>query len=178
MVLILEGKRIILRDHLKTDLEDMHEWRSDNEVMRYAPNMKTSYLAETEIQLAESIAESLKTPRLKYYLAVVLQSGEIIGDAGFTVLYKDEHGGIANMGYFLKRQFWGCGYGTEAARLMISYCFEKLELHKVTAGCDAENKGSEKIMIKCGMTKEAEYRKHVLIDHTWRDRLEYAILRP
>ncbi|HEX3047845.1 MAG TPA: GNAT family protein [Bacillota bacterium] len=177
-MLIIEGERIILRDHLKTDLEDMHEWRSDNEVMRFAPNMKTTSLAETKIQLVDDITESLRTQRVKYFLAVVLKSGEIIGDAGFTVLCRNDNGGIANMGYFLKRQFWGQGYGTEAARLLIKYCFENLGFHKVTAGCDGENKSSEKIMLKCGMKKEAEFQKHVLVDCVWRDRLEYAILRP
>ena len=108
---------------------------------------------------------------------MVLKTGEIIGDAGWTVLCKDNGGGIANMGYFFKRQYWSKGYGTEAAKLVIDYCFNELGLHKVTAGCDVDNKGSERIMIKCGMKKEAEYKRHVPINGVWRDRLEYAILR-
>ena len=176
-MLILEGVRIILRDHIISDLEDMHEWISDNKIMRFLPGMKTSSIDETKNRLIESIEESLKSNRKKYFFAVLLKTGEIIGDAGFTVLCKNEDGGIANIGYFLKKQFWGNGYGTEAASLMIQYCFEKIKLHKVTAGCDAENRSSEQVMIKCGMKKEAEYKRHVLINGEWRDRLEYAIIK-
>ncbi len=61
--------------------------------------------------------------------------------------------------------------------LAIDYCFNDLGLHKVTAGCDVDNKGSERIMIKCGIKKEAEYKGYVPLKGVWRDRLEYAILR-
>jgi len=176
-MLSISGKRIILRDHLITDLDDMHEWRSDREIMRFVPGLMTTSREETRAQLMENILESQKPERTKYYFATVLKSGEIVGEAGFSILSRATSGGIANMGYFFKRRYWGNGYGTEAAQLMINYCFDELGLHKVTSGCDTENKGSERIMIKCGMKKEAEFIKHVCICGVWRDRVEYAILR-
>jgi [ribosomal protein S5]-alanine N-acetyltransferase len=176
-MLSISSKRMILRDHLITDLDDMHEWRSDREIMRFVPGLMTTSREETNAQLLENIFESQKPERTKYYFAAVLKTGEIIGEAGFSISSRAADGGIANMGYFFKRRYWGNGYGTEAAQLMIHYCFDELGLHKVTSGCDKENKGSEKIMIKCGMKKEAEFIKQVYTGGVWRDRVEYAILR-
>ncbi len=108
---------------------------------------------------------------------MVLKATEtIIGEAGFTIEVRAQHGGRADLGYFLLPAYWGQGYATEAAELMLTYCFTVLKLHKVTASCDAENTASEQVMKKCGMQREAYLRIHALLDGVWRDRLGYAIL--
>lgn len=176
-MLVLTGDRIILRDHEENDLHEMHAWMSDDEVMRFLPGMKTTSIDETHIRLVESIHENLNPDRSEYFFAVLLKSGEIIGDAGFTLINKREYSGIASMGYFLNSAYWGRGYAVEAANLLIKFAFEELGLHKMTAGCDAENTASERVMIKCGMIKEAHLKRHAFVNGVWRDRLEYATFR-
>ncbi len=172
----LEGDRIYLRDHQIGDLEALHSWLSDPVVTKYL-SWRTSSLEETFLQLAEYLREKVKENRTKYYFALILKESEhLIGDAGFTVEHRVESGGIADLGYFLLTPYWGKGYGTEAIKLMIEYCFTVLKLHKVTAGCDAENTASERVMIKCGMKREAYRKKQAFLDGKWRDRLEYALL--
>jgi ribosomal-protein-alanine N-acetyltransferase len=80
------------------------------------------------------------------------------------------------MGYFLLEPYWGYGYATEAARLMIGYCFTVLKLHKVTAGCDAGNLASERVMIKCGMKRTASRIRARGRNGEPRRRVEYALL--
>ena len=48
---------------------------------------------------------------------------------------------------------------------------------RVTTGCDPENKGSENVMIKCGMIKEANMKKKVWMHGRLRDRVEYRLLK-
>jgi len=91
-----------------------------------------------------------------------------------TTYTKD---GRADLGYFLLPEYWGNGYATEASLAMMRYGFEILELNKITAGCLAVNASSEKVMIRCHMKKEAEYRKHTVFNGFWVNRVEYAILR-
>ncbi len=172
----IDGQRIYLRDHEPGDLDAYHAWRSSPVVTRYLSG-RTSTLDETFLELAECLKENRLPNRAKYYFAVVLKAtGTIIGEAGFTIEASAEHGGRADLGYFLLPAYWGQGYAAEATRLMLAFCFTVLKLHKVTAGCDAENTASEKVMKKCGMQREAYLRKHAMLDGVWHDRLVYAIL--
>jgi ribosomal-protein-alanine N-acetyltransferase len=59
----------------------------------------------------------------------------------------------------------------------IEYCFTNLGVHRVRAACDAGNPASEKVMINCGMKKEAELRLHRFQNGAWHDELQYAILK-
>jgi ribosomal-protein-alanine N-acetyltransferase len=175
-MLTISGQRIDLRDHHPNDLEGFHAWLSDPIVTQYL-SWRTTTLEESFLRLADAIRENERQPRTKYFLAMVLKSGVLIGEAGFTIESRSVTGGIANLGYFLCKPYWGQGYASEALGLMIAYCFTTLGLHKVTADCDAENRASEKVMQRCGMVREAYRRKHALLDGEWRDRLEYALLR-
>jgi ribosomal-protein-alanine N-acetyltransferase len=175
-MLRIDGDRIYLRDHRPDDLSIFHSWISDPVIMQNLP-WRTSTVEESFIQLAESIQESIREDRSYYDLAIILkQSGEIIGDAGFTIEVRESTGGIASMGFFFLKPYWGNGYATEVAQLLIEYCFTVLNLHKVTAGCDSENTASENVMKKCGMKQEAYRKQHFFIDGQWRDRLEYGIV--
>ncbi|BBB89531.1 MAG TPA: GNAT family protein [Methylomusa anaerophila] len=173
----IKGSRVLLRDFTHSDLDKMHGWMSDNEVMTFLPHRKTTVKDQTLVHLSESIQENFNPNRKLYFFAVVLGNGDIIGSAGFTVISRSETGGVANLGWVLAKDYWGKGYATEAARLLIDYCFNILGFHKVIARCDAQNKASERVMIRCGMIKEAEHKQHVYSNGTWRDRYEYAIFR-
>jgi ribosomal-protein-alanine N-acetyltransferase len=176
-MLTLDGKRLYLRDHQGDDLDQFHAWLSDPVVARYL-SWRTASREESLIQLADAIREANRIPRVKYYFAIVLRDGNaVIGDAGFTIEKQPDKGGIANLGYFLLRPYWGQGYATEATSVLMRYCFTTLGLHKVTAGCDAANGNSEKLMRRCGMVREAYRKKHAYLSGEWRDRLDYALLR-
>ena len=60
---------------------------------------------------------------------------------------------------------------------MIRFAFEEDHVYRVSCGCIKENIGSEKIMIKCGMIKEAEYKQFVWHDGRCKDRVEYRLLK-
>jgi [ribosomal protein S5]-alanine N-acetyltransferase len=175
-MLKIEGERIFLRDHQASDLDAYHAWLSDPDTTHYLAWRSTSREASL-IQLAEAMYENEQQPRRKYYLAAVLKSTQqILGDAGFTIESQNADGGVAELGYFLLKPYWGQGYATEAVQLLLNYCFTTLHLHKVRATCDAENRASEHVLQKCGMVREAYRKKQALLDGQWRDRLEYALL--
>ena len=50
-------------------------------------------------------------------------------------------------------------------------------VYRVTTGCLAENIGSEKVMIKCGLIKEAEHLDWEWHDGKMKTRLEYRLLK-
>ena len=63
-------------------------------------------------------------------------------------------------------------------RRVLKFAFADNDVYRVTTGCLAENKGSERVMQKNGLIKEAEH-----IDYEWHDgklktRVEYRLLKP
>lgn len=174
----LETDRLIIRDHKESDLENHHSLISDIEVMAYIEDIKTNSLKESKENLDFSINESQKEDRKCYFFLVELKdSAEFVGSVGFTIIEKNNSGGLAEMGYFILKKHWANGYVSEASKAVVNYAFGVLGLHKISAGCNAKNTGSENIMKKLGMHKEAHFKSHVLHNDTWCDRLVYAKIK-
>ena len=53
-----------------------------------------------------------------------------------------------------EKDCWGKGYARQAIELLSEYAFSKLKLHKLTAGCYANNIGSVKAFEKAGFVQE------------------------
>jgi [ribosomal protein S5]-alanine N-acetyltransferase len=172
------SERLVIRDHLKSDLKAMHQWMSNHVTMKFL-DWKTDSIDQTSDKLSEAMADAGSSNRKKYFFAVERRdSSKIIGEVGFTVLSKNDFGGIAESGYFFIPQYWGQGFASEALITVNNFVFDELKLHKVVAGCDAENRASEKVMLKCGMIKEGEFKQHHFHRGKWCDRLKYGLVRP
>lgn len=64
-----------------------------------------------------------------------------------------------DLGYHLLPAEWGRGYATEAARAMIRWAFENLDIHRIQADITEGNIASERVLIKCGFTVEGVWRE-------------------
>ena len=170
----LETARLEIRDHLESDLADLHRLLTDGRAMRYLPDIQCASLAQSEANLREALDQARRTDRTKYYLAIIEKdSGRYVGEIGVTIVEV----GIGRLGYFINREFWGRGYVTEAVHAVLSLSFGVLSLHKVVTGCLTENAASERVMVKSGMHREAYLREQVRHEGVWKDRVEYAMLR-
>ena len=173
----LTGNRIFLREYTSSDLDMVHQWMSDSEVMKFLSWGPTKTRDETFIQLADFMRHRFEEDRQGYYWPIVLKSShQVVGHVDLRWISKKYGGGDGSVGYFMNRSYWGKGYMTEAVKLVIDFGFSQLGMHKISASCIKGNIASEKIMIKCGMTKEAEYREGGIRFDKWVNRLVYAIL--
>ena len=141
------GERILAREWRTDELEGMHRWLSDPNVNRFL-SWGTRTRAESAQHFRETLQAQRAKPRTKYYLALELKAapGLTIGDAGFT--WMDPQ--VAEIGYFLEPAYWGRGYATEAAQIVIALALE-LGAKRILASCDARNTASEAVMQRCGM---------------------------
>lgn len=170
--------RLIIREHIEADLEPMHELFSNRKTMFYLSDIMTTDLKGTKKDLEIAIDEANSSDRKKYFFAITdKDSGEYIGEIGFTKIRESENGSVVHLGYFISEKYWGKGIVTEAAEAVITYSFEKLNVYKIETGCAAENKASENIMKKLGMTKSAELENHTQIGSKLYDRVEYHVFK-
>lgn len=82
----------------------------------------------------------------------------------------------ATLGFWIFNNYWGQGYGTEIARGMIAYAFEKLCLNRLEAELLPENVSSEQVCKKLGMTCEGIRRQALAVDGQFRDHIVYSIV--
>lgn len=70
-----------------------------------------------------------------------------------------EHG-RAELGYWLGRPFWGCGYMHEAASIMVDFGFGR-GLKRIYATISGQNLRSESLLARLGFQWEGCLRRHI-----------------
>ncbi len=173
----LTTERVILRPFTKTDVDAVHAYASDIGNVRYmiwGPNEQE----DTEAFIDECLSKAEETPRLNYDFAVTLKdSGKLVGGCGIY-LNKDQTEGM--LGWILHRDYWKQGYTPEAAMALLKFGFKTLKLHRIYATCNADNYGSWRVMEKCGMRREAHFKRarygRVGDEKVWYDEYHYATL--
>ena len=168
--MIAETERLILRRYKKEDLEDLFEYLSDPEVVKYEP-YKPMTLKETEDNLRWRIGTD-------EMIAVELKSShKMIGN---VYLGKREFEAL-EIGYVFNRDYWGNGYAAESCKALIGQAFSN-GIHRIYAECDPQNNRSWKLLEALGFQREAHFRKNVYFwkDETdrpiWKDTYVYAKL--
>lgn len=75
-----------------------------------------------------------------------------------------------------EKEYWGRGYATEAATLLINHGFSQLGLIKIYFGTSSENIGMQRIGEKLGFCKEGIRRNALYKNGRLNDIFDYGIL--
>jgi RimJ/RimL family protein N-acetyltransferase len=173
----------VIRDDARLSLRELTIDDVDAVLAIYGSVEATEHLSFTPRSRDEvgdivtrSIASAKATPREEYALAVVeRKNGDLIG---FARLALDPHQQrAATMGFALRPDAWGVGYGRETVRLLLALAFDGLNLHRVWAARAPLNVASEKTLLAAGMTEEGRIRGHVHVRGAWRDSIVYGVPR-
>lgn len=89
------------------------------------------------------------------------ENGKFIGTIDF-VWWKPNHK-IAEIGFVISQEYWRNGLTTEAAKKVIRFGFEKMDLIRIRARCFVENIASARVMEKTGMSFEGIIRKGMFV---------------
>ncbi|MGH3468090.1 MAG: GNAT family N-acetyltransferase [Thermocrispum sp.] len=170
----LQGDLVRLREFRIDDLDDSLAVVADDRVTR---NLSFDSL-NRDVQadrLAAAIKRAQEQPRVEYYLAVTPTNDDHL--VGFARLGLS---GVraAKLGAAVAAENWRKGYALDAARTLITYGFEVLHLHRISAAIGPENAASLSIVQRLGFTHEGRLRDHVFTNGAWRDSELYSVLAP
>jgi RimJ/RimL family protein N-acetyltransferase len=124
---------------------------------------------------ARQFLAAMQKPDADPHFAILVSATErLCGGIGLRV--EAAHG-RAELGYWLGRPYWGLGYATEAARSVVHYGFEQLQLHRIFASHFQGNIASGKILKKLRMRYEGCQRQHIRKWDRYLDSSLYGLLR-
>jgi RimJ/RimL family protein N-acetyltransferase len=171
---MLTTPRLVLRELRLDDWRDAQQLDSDPQVVRFQSNDVLDE-AGTRAYLERNVAAAQEAPRRVFDLAIT-RPGEdrFLGRVGVHVT-RPEHRD-ATLWFTLRRDLWGQGLVTEAARALLDFAFDTLALHRVWGDCDPRNVGSARVMEKLGMRREAHLRENWWLKGEWCDSWYYAVL--
>jgi RimJ/RimL family protein N-acetyltransferase len=173
---MLRGKKVLLRPVRRTDIQYFLKWFNDPEVIQYL-NM---YLPMTEMA-EEKFIEELGTTRSKTTAMFVIEAieGDLskpIGSTGLDNISARDHN--ATFGIAIgDKDYWSKGCGTEAARLLVNYGFEQLNLHRINSSAIAFNERSVRMHKSVGFKEEGRRRECIFKNGKLQDEVTFGILR-
>jgi RimJ/RimL family protein N-acetyltransferase len=153
---ILQTPRLLLREFTPQDADALAQVLSDPETMRYYPALYDRTGVEQWIQLNR---QRYQEDGVSLWAMEFTKNSELIGDCGI-VLQQVEGERLYEIGYHLRRDFWGQGLATEAAIACRDWAFTHLKTERLISLIRPENLLSRRVAERSGMTvwKEINWR--------------------
>ena len=172
--MFIEGDRIYLREVRLTDAnETYHRWINDAQVTRYLE----SRFYPHSIESLRDYVEQVGADRDNLFLAIVLKEPDRhIGNIKLGPINWLHR--FADVGLLIgEKDCWGKGYATEAIKLVSKFAFEQLNLHRLNAGCYADNVGSAKAFLRAGWMQEGVRPRRFYCEGRYVDEILLGLLR-
>lgn len=156
---IIETERLLLRQFVDNDLENVFKGLSHPEIIKYY-GVSFQTLEATKEQM--TFFTDLEKKETGIWWAVCSADNKIFYGAGGLSSLNKEHK-KAEIGFWLISEFWGKGIMKEAMPLICNYGFDNLELHRIEGLVESENKNCKNAMAKLdfqheGTMKECEIK--------------------
>jgi len=140
---ILETERLTLRPYRDSDTAAVHAYKSDPVVSRFAdfephsPDDTERFVAFTQDASHDVMS-----------LAVTIRGEDVV--IGGVACWPTEPG-VYEMAWEFRRDAWGHGYATEAAKALLGAVAATGSARSFVAHCQPENRASVRVMEKLGM---------------------------
>ncbi len=155
MQIYLETNRFILREFSDEDVDNLVDLDSDPEVTRYINGGKPTpreYIVEKVMPRIKKYYQELDNQGI--WAAIDNESSAFMG--WFHLRPNREDITETELGYRLKRKFWGRGIATEGSIALVKKGFEELGGEVIVAIADPDNGASRRVMEKAGLSFEKE----------------------
>ncbi len=170
----IRTSRLALRPFTRDDLDAVHAYASDPDVVRYLHWEAVRDREAAERALAAKIGHGALTEAGQSLILAVEHGDAVVGEVVLKWLDRQHRQG--EVGFVINPVHQGRGYATEAAAAMLGLAFDGLGLHRVIGRCDARNTGSARVMERLGMRREAHFVQNEIFKGEWSDEFVYAML--
>ena len=138
---VLETERLMLRRPTLADVKAIARLADDRRIAENTRRLPHPYSQDHAVEFIRATAADNRGT-----VFLIENNFSPVGMVGVDWREPD----APELGYWLGVEHWGQGFGTEAARAVIDFTFEKFELEHLMAGARVANPSSRNILEKCG----------------------------
>jgi ribosomal-protein-alanine N-acetyltransferase len=147
----IETERLLIRDLEEYDAKGIFQLDSDPDVHQFLGKNPINTIDEAK-QVIDFIRNQYVYNGIGRWAIIDKKTDDFIGWTGL----KYEQGlrvdfSYYDLGYRLRKKYWGKGIATESAIQSLKYGFEKLDLKEIGAAADVDHLVSNKILKKIGL---------------------------
>ena len=157
----IETERLILRSSMMEEQKRLWEILMIPEVNKWYltsgkkhASDKEYWTWENQEKFYKSKVDKSQKPDVFCWSIFLKETKEVIGQV--SAQEKGEDITIRDVGWFIDPKYQGKGYATEAAKAMIDYMFNEVEINEISSGAVKDNTASCRIFEKLGFTKIGE----------------------
>jgi len=158
--LVISGEKVSLYTLTREDMELIWKYYGDFEVRRFLIDGFMPVYLEDEVRWYEERVVGAKDKNV-VFCVVENSKRRIVGLVGLHEI--NHYHGYAEIGYWLWKEYWQRGFGTETVKLMVTYGFEFLNLRKIFARVFSPNIASQRVLEKNGFRKTGKLSKHMFV---------------
>jgi RimJ/RimL family protein N-acetyltransferase len=159
----------------KQDLELLHQWENDSELMMYSRSKPLNFVNMT--QLEKQYEEWLKEENNLHFIIELVDKREPIG----TARLDQRDWGYVRTGhigtYIAKKELWGKGIGRQVTLALLEMAFIQLNVERCDAGSVEYNTRAHKTLMACGFKKSGISRKVNNVNGRKWDHFYFDLLR-
>lgn len=171
---ILETDRLTLRPFELVDASLVQKLAGDREVAQTTLSIPHPYPDGAAEAWIAAGRERASAGHGFPYAIVIRDEGVLIGCISLNLTRPHSRGELA---YWLGTSYWGKGYATEAAAMVVNFGFDDLGLNRIWAAAMSKNPASSRVMQKIGMKPEGEFRQHILKWGEFEDLVYYGMTK-
>ncbi|MBN9669128.1 GNAT family N-acetyltransferase [Roseibium aggregatum] len=176
--LLIESGERYLRPPVMSDFKAWAEIRAQSHsfLKPWEPLWPADDLTKTGFRRRlRRYARERKEGRSLSFLLFSARTNEILG--GLTV--SNIRRGVsqtATLGYWMGQRHAGKGHMSAAVAMILPFCFDVLNLHRIEAACLPTNSPSLRLLENAGFRREGYARNYLLINGSWQDHLLFGCL--
>ena len=170
---MFQGKLVRLRAVKETDIPILATWYADTEVMTHQTS--GALLPKSQAALEELVRGwSQDSPSQAAFAIERLSDEALLGIVNLWGLGPTSR--YATLAVMLGKPFWSQGYGGEALRLLLTFAFDELGLHRIQLTVNADNERAVRAYERAGFVVEGRARDAYYRAGGWRDMLWMGVL--
>ncbi len=146
------SERLVLRQFSMSDVQDMFDnWANSSEVCKFLSWEPHGHLAETKRLLAARVNNYQNNDVYNWAISLK-EDHKAIGS--ISVISMSQKHQNCEIGYCIGEAYWGKGIATEALKMVMTFLFREVGMHRIQAKHDTLNVASGKVMKHVGMKLE------------------------
>lgn len=166
---VIKTDRLILRAIRAGDAASLHIALSDEALMTWWSSGPHTDLSESEVY----VAINARQENGYRCWAITAQDDLALG----WVILIEKRPGVQELGYILRRDYWGRGYAFEATAAVVDYAFDVLDTRRIFADADPDNAASIALLERLHFVAEGRLREEWETHIGVRDSFVFGLLR-